>query len=294
MQHSSSVRRIELRHCTRGVYPQNVRVTHSVVSAFNSVLIYPSLPGRSVHRATVLLRPRTVIRCAPRLTMPPAIPNENTPLLTKPKKPPLSTNSETATSTSAQPAQNAAVATQRVDTSGIDWRRMFRFIAPYLMPQTWRLKLYAIASLFCIVLSKLCNLVPPFALKWAVDALAANATKPVEKAVAPLFALLVYFLGRVGNGLFGALRSITYSMVSMESTRRFSVDIFRHLQNLDISYHMTRKTGEINRIMDRGADSIDTLMSTFLFTLAPTYVHFPLRCCAILHCDFFQTVPSVL
>ncbi len=149
---------------------------------------------------------------------------------------------------------------------------MFRFIGPYIVPRTLRLKIYALLSLCCIIISKLCNLLPPFALKWAVDTLASNASRPADKAVVPLLAVFVFFMGRTLGTLFNTLRSITYAVVSTENTKQFSVNLFRHLQNLDLAYHMQRKTGEVNRIMDRGADSIDTLMNTFLFTLAPTYV----------------------
>lgn len=156
----------------------------------------------------------------------------------------------------------------------IDWGRLFKFIGPYLIPQTLRLRMFAVMSMLFIVLSKFCILLPPYALKLAVDTLAGNALLPPNERVTPLFAVGLFFAGRTLGSMFNALRSITYAMVSTANTKRFSVNIFRHLQLLDLEYHIKRKTGEVNRIMDRGADSIDTLMNVVLFTLAPTYVVF--------------------
>lgn len=38
--------------------------------------------------------------------------------------------------------------------------------------------------------------------------------------------------------------------------RRISNDVFEHLLELDLSFHVHRKTGQIMRILDRGTSSI--------------------------------------
>lgn len=42
--------------------------------------------------------------------------------------------------------------------------------------------------------------------------------------------------------------------------------------SLSLRWHLSRKTGEILRVMDRGTDSIDTLLSSILFNILPTFV----------------------
>ena len=132
------------------------------------------------------------------------------------------------------------------------------------------MRVLTVVSLTCIVLAKITVLVPPFALKRAVDVLSDNASRPRDKAVAPLFAVFAYFAGRTLTDFLSGARTVSYAVVSMENTKRFATDLFKHLQHLDVHYHMQRKTGELNRVMDRGSDSIDTIMNTVLFTLAPT------------------------
>lgn len=47
---------------------------------------------------------------------------------------------------------------------------------------------------------------------------------------------------------------------------------FRHLHGLSLRWHLGRKTGEVLRIMDRGTDSINNLLSYILFSIVPTIV----------------------
>lgn len=46
---------------------------------------------------------------------------------------------------------------------------------------------------------------------------------------------------------------------------------FSHVFSLSLSYHTKRKTGEITKIMSRGA-VVDELIDNFLFFIGPAYV----------------------
>jgi hypothetical protein len=49
--------------------------------------------------------------------------------------------------------------------------------------------------------------------------------------------------------------------------RRISNDVFGHLLDLDLNFHVHRKTGQIMRILDRGTTSIQVSHTTPLQTL---------------------------
>jgi len=51
--------------------------------------------------------------------------------------------------------------------------------------------------------------------------------------------------------------------------RRISLDIFVHTLDLDLNFHLHRKTGELTRIMDRGTNSIQSILSTVIFNIGP-------------------------
>lgn len=48
--------------------------------------------------------------------------------------------------------------------------------------------------------------------------------------------------------------------------------LFGHLHALSLRWHLGRKTGEVLRVMDRGTQSINNLLSYVLFNIAPTIV----------------------
>ena len=205
-------------------------------------------------------------------------PNETTPLLNGPSSTaaPKSVADQSAACQSSASNENPLLEVQQSPDDDlsrpIDWLQLMRFICPYLMPDSLRLKICAFLSFACEVAEKIFNLLPPFALKWTVDTLADNTKRPVDKATVPLLALLLFYAGRILTRLFRALSAIVYQMFSMAIARRFNVDVFKHLQDLDIAYHTHRKTGELCRVMDRGTGSMETLFHIFLFVLFPTYV----------------------
>lgn len=48
--------------------------------------------------------------------------------------------------------------------------------------------------------------------------------------------------------------------------------LFKHLHSLSLRWHLSRKTGEVLRIMDRGTDSITNLLNYILFSIIPTLI----------------------
>ena len=50
----------------------------------------------------------------------------------------------------------------------------------------------------------------------------------------------------------------------------FQVKLFSHLHSLSLRWHLSRKTGEVLRSIDRGTTSINHLLSYFVFSIFPT------------------------
>jgi hypothetical protein len=51
--------------------------------------------------------------------------------------------------------------------------------------------------------------------------------------------------------------------------RRVSLAVFGHVLDLDLSFHLSRKTGEVTKVVDRGTAAIQNVLSTILFSIAP-------------------------
>jgi len=51
--------------------------------------------------------------------------------------------------------------------------------------------------------------------------------------------------------------------------RRVSLAVFGHVLDLDLSFHLSRKTGEVTKVVDRGTAAIQNVLSTILFQIVP-------------------------
>ena len=73
-----------------------------------------------------------------------------------------------------------------------------------------------------------------------------------------------------GSGGLNAVRDALWAPVMQYSDREMSQMSFNHLLSLSLSFHLRRKTGEILRILDRGA-SINRVFELILFNIIPTF-----------------------
>ena len=149
------------------------------------------------------------------------------------------------------------------------WGTLKRFI-PYLWPKDdaglrWRI----VGAFLFVLLAKGTILALPFAYKSAVDAM---ATPSNEAAMAAIALVLAYALGRFGSVLFDNLRNITFERVGQDATRRLAEDVFARLHRLSLRFHLSRRTGEVTKTIERGTKSIDQMLYFLLFNIAPTVI----------------------
>lgn len=57
---------------------------------------------------------------------------------------------------------------------------------------------------------------------------------------------------RTSASLFNELRNAVFAKVAQGSIRVVAKRTFLHLHNLDLTFHLTRKTGALSRAIDRG------------------------------------------
>ncbi|XP_074276168.1 ABC transporter B family member 25, mitochondrial isoform X1 [Silene latifolia] len=144
-------------------------------------------------------------------------------------------------------------------------------------------RLRVIAALGFLVGAKVLNVQVPFLFKLAVDWLTtatgnANALASFTASnsymlaffVSPAAVLLGYGIARTGASAFNELRTAVFSKVALRTIRSLSLRVFAHLHNLDLRYHLSRETGALNRIIDRGSRAINFILSSMVFNIVPT------------------------
>lgn len=143
-----------------------------------------------------------------------------------------------------------------------NWR-VVKTLLPYLMEFRGRVAL-AFSFLIC---AKLANVAMPWILKHIVDDL---DLKGAEAAVVPIGLLLLYGLFRFGTVFLGELRDAVFARVTERAMRRVGLKVFKHLHDLDLDFHLGRKTGGLSRDIERGTSGISFLMRFMLFNILPT------------------------
>ncbi|MEM7667493.1 MAG: ABC transporter transmembrane domain-containing protein, partial [Pseudomonadota bacterium] len=77
------------------------------------------------------------------------------------------------------------------------------------------------------------------------------------------------------------IRDWLFSPVSQDAQRIACVDAFGHAQSLSLGFHQTRRTGALNRVIERGASAIDYLIRFLAFNIGPTLVRLVLASVAL-------------
>jgi ATP-binding cassette, subfamily B, heavy metal transporter len=155
-----------------------------------------------------------------------------------------------------------------------DLQTLRRFV-PYLWPSDApALRARIVAAFGFVILSKLVQVYgAPFALQGAVDRMAAGSR---ELAWLVIALVVGYAAARFGAVLFDNLRNTVFEKVGQEAARRLTSNVFAHLHNLSLRFHLERRTGAVTKVVERGTKSIDTMLYFLLFNIAPTLLELSL------------------
>jgi len=153
-----------------------------------------------------------------------------------------------------------------------------------LFPYIWDFKGRVMLSLSCLIISKLAIVGMPLLLKQIVDALdisqqtvsALQSGSPSSEQllVLPLILLIGYGGLRLVASLFNEMRDAIFSRVRYHAMRRISIRVLEHLFSLSLAFHLDRKTGGITRDLERGTNSLSSILNYLVFNIFPTAAEF--------------------
>ena len=149
--------------------------------------------------------------------------------------------------------------------------QVIRRVAPYLWPegQTWA-KRKVVLAMIALVLAKVVAVGTPFFYKAAVDQLAGEGREAAWMLGAGAIGLTVaYGMARLMNVGFQQLRDAIFAPVAQRGLRRLALETFQHIHQMSMRFHMTRKTGGLSRIIERGVKSVEFLLRFLLFSIGP-------------------------
>ena len=160
--------------------------------------------------------------------------------------------------------------------------RVIKRVVPYLWPegQSW-VKRRVVISVVSLILAKLVAVATPIVLGAAVD----NLSGVSQGSQLLLFGAggltIAYGLARLLDSGFQQLRDVVFAKVGQRALRQVGLETFQHIHNMSLRYHLSRKTGGLSRVMERGVKGVSFLLRFLLFSIGPLMLQLALISAAL-------------
>ena len=145
-----------------------------------------------------------------------------------------------------------------------------RRVVPYLWPagQVW-VKWRVVIAVASLILAKLVAVATPMILGAAVDSLSGKDAGYSVFVLGAGGLTIAYGVSRVLDSGFQQLRDVVFAKVGQRALRRVGLETFQHIHNMSLRYHLSRKTGGLSRVMERGVKGVAFLLRFLLFSIGP-------------------------
>jgi ABC-type transport system involved in Fe-S cluster assembly fused permease/ATPase subunit len=153
--------------------------------------------------------------------------------------------------------------TEEPNKQRTDFKNLLQMF-PYLWAYRWRV----LIALACLVIAKVATVAVPLILKRIVDSLDVEASL----LLLPLGLLLAYGALRLTTAIFNELRDVLFARVRYRAILKLSTRVLEHLHNLPLRFHLERQTGSITRDLERGTQSLSSIINYMVFIIVPTFV----------------------
>jgi ATP-binding cassette subfamily B protein len=126
--------------------------------------------------------------------------------------------------------------------------------------------------MLALILGEILGVLAPYFYGVSVDALAPGAgeNQTIFMLTAGALGMVVaYGVMRILSVGFSQLRDVIFARVGQRALRQLALETFRHMHRLSLRYHITRKTGGLSRVMERGVKGVEFLLRFMLFSIGP-------------------------
>lgn len=141
-------------------------------------------------------------------------------------------------------------------------------VVPYLWPKDrFDFRVRVISALALLVLAKLVINFAPFLYREAVNALTETDNSPF--LLGAIGMTVAYGSARILSRGFEQLRDVVFAAVAQRAFRNLALETFQHIHKLSLRYHISRKTGALSRVIERGVKGLEFLLRFLLFSIGP-------------------------
>ena len=151
-------------------------------------------------------------------------------------------------------------------------------VVPYLWPKDhFDIRLRVVLALVLLVFAKATINFAPFLYRDAVNALTESGNSPFLLGAVGL--TVAYGGARILSRSFEQLRDVVFAVVAQRAFRNLALETFQHIHKLSLRYHISRKTGALSRIIERGVKGLEFLLRFILFSIGPLVLELLIIAC---------------
>lgn len=153
-------------------------------------------------------------------------------------------------------------------------REFLAFTWPFLWRGGWDVKLTTFFTMIMLVVSRAMTVIHPLILKEVIVSITCqdkgqgNCPSQQDTYILIFFYAFMKFLAEVIN----YLREIPFSYVSANAEKHIAKTVHSHMNNQSLSFHLSRETGKVLRMVNKGSQSFASVMRYTMYTLAPTFL----------------------
>ena len=141
-------------------------------------------------------------------------------------------------------------------------------VVPYLWPKDrFDFRVKVISALVLLLLAKAMINFAPFLYREAVNALTETGKSPFLLGAVGM--TVAYGSARILSRGFEQLRDVVFAAVAQRAFRNLALETFQHIHKLSLRYHISRKTGALSRVIERGVKGLEFLLRFLVFSVGP-------------------------
>ena len=156
--------------------------------------------------------------------------------------------------------------------------KLINSFLPYIWPKgRTDIKSRIILALVILVFAKILTVLVPYTYKWATDALVGENSGPniiPLYILTPVMLIIAFGAGRILMVAFNQVRDALFAKVGQNAVRQLGKVSFNHLHNLSLRFHLDRRTGALNRLVERGTKGIEIIVRLAILNTVPTIFEF--------------------
>jgi ABC-type transport system involved in Fe-S cluster assembly fused permease/ATPase subunit len=156
---------------------------------------------------------------------------------------------------------------------------VLRVLAPFFWPRDYVTRIRSLLTWCVVALSKASNLLAPLFISAATDALVQQKYNEACRSIA------LYCTLRFAAAILKECQGLLFIRVKQQAYIQLAEKSLSHIHNLSLDWHLSKKTGNVIRSMDRGTEAAAQLVQILFMMLLPSlleamavvvifYVHF--------------------